>query len=214
MPDLYQLRVVLRNVSPLIWRRLLVRSDTSIAELHAVLQTAMGWSDTHLHRFRLHSKAYGIARCGGIGFADDPFEVRLSDFRLRRGERFLYEYDFMDGWIVDIRLEETLAADAKGIHPRCTAGRRATPPEDCGGSEVYLARLDRYAIERWDALMRLVEIAEPFLCGDDRADVDDERLRDAFDAVEACACFRPEHFDRRAVNAALRGLATDIGDAR
>ena len=177
MPDLYQLRVVLRNVSPLIWRRLLVRSDTSIAQLHVVLQMAMGWSDTHLHRFRIHGKAYGIARCGGIGFADDPFEVRLSDFRLRRRERFLYEYDFMDGWILDIRLEKTLAADAKGIHPRCTAGRRATPPEDCGGSEAYLARLDRDEIERWDALMRLVEIAEPFLCGDDRADVDDARLR-------------------------------------
>ena len=211
MPNLYQLRVVLRNVSPLIWRRLLVRSDTSIAQLHVVLQMAMGWSDTHLHRFRIHGKAYGIARCGGIGFADDPFEVRLCDFRLRRRERFLYEYDFMDGWILDIRLEKTLAADAKGIHPRCTAGRRATPPEDCGGSEAYLARLDRYAIERWDALMRLVEIAEPFLCGDDRADVDDERLRDAFDAVEACARFRPEHFDRRAVNAALRGLAAGEG---
>ena len=115
MPNLYQLRVVLRNVSPLIWRRLLVRSDTSIAQLHVVLQMAMGWSDTHLHRFRIHGKAYGIARCGGIGFADDPFEVRLCDFRLRRRERFLYEYDFMDGWILDIRLEETLAADAKGI---------------------------------------------------------------------------------------------------
>jgi len=70
MPDLYQLRVVLRNVSPLIWRRLLVRSDASIAELHAILQTAMGSSDTHLHRFHTHGKAYGIARCGGIGFAD------------------------------------------------------------------------------------------------------------------------------------------------
>ena len=211
MPDLYQLRVILRNVSPLIWRRLLVRSDTSIAQLHVVLQMAMGWSDTHLHRFRIHGKAYGTARCGGVGFADDPFEVRLCDFRLRRRERFLYEYDFMDGWILDIRLEKTLAADAKGIHPRCTAGRRATPPEDCGGSEVYLARLDRYEIERWDALMRLVEIAEPFLCGEDRADVDDARLRDAFDAIEACARFRPEHFDRRAVNVALRGLAAGEG---
>lgn len=212
MPDLYQLRVVLRNVSPLIWRQLLVRSDTSMAELHAVFQTAMGWSDTHLHRFHVHGKPYGIARCGGIGFADDPLKVRLSDFRLRRGERFLYEYDFTDGWILDIRLEETLAANAaKGIHPRCTAGRRATPPEDCGGFETYLARLDRYAIERWDALMHLLEIAEPCLSGDDRADVDDDRLRDVLDAVEACARFRPEHFDRRAVNGALRGLASGGG---
>ena len=112
---------------------------------------------------------------------------------------------------MDIRLEETLGADAQGAHPRCTAGRRATPPEDCGGSEAYLARLDRHEIERWDDLMRLVEIAEPFLGGDDRADVDDARLRDALDAVEACARFRPEHFDRRAVNLALRGLAVGEG---
>jgi hypothetical protein len=151
----------------------------------------MGWSDTHLHRFRIHGKAYGIARCGGIGFADDPFEVRLSDFRLRRGERFLYEYDFMDGWVVDIRLEEALAADIEGISPRCTAGRRAAPPEDCGGPWAYLAELDRSEIDHWEALMRLAEIAEPLLTGNDCADVDDDRLRDAFDGVEACARFRP-----------------------
>jgi hypothetical protein len=43
MPGLYQLRVVLREVSPLIWRRLLVRSDTPVAELHAILQAVMSW---------------------------------------------------------------------------------------------------------------------------------------------------------------------------
>ncbi len=60
-------------------------------------------------------------------------------------------------------------------------------------------------------LMRLVEVAEPFLSGDNRADVDDEQLGEAYDAVEACARFRPEHFDRKTVNAALRGLAAGGG---
>lgn len=85
MPSVYQLRVVLREVSPLIWRRLLIRSDTPIAELHAILQAVMSWSDTHLHRFRIHGKTYGIARLGGISFPDDPFELQLCDFRLHRG---------------------------------------------------------------------------------------------------------------------------------
>ncbi|MDQ2805864.1 MAG: plasmid pRiA4b ORF-3 family protein [Chloroflexota bacterium] len=58
----YQLKVVLRDCSPLIWRRLLVSSDTTIAHLHAILQTALGWEDLHLHRFRIHSKEYGIYR--------------------------------------------------------------------------------------------------------------------------------------------------------
>jgi len=58
-PVVYQLRVVLRGVSPLIWRRLLVRGDSTIADLHATLQTALGWSDEHLHRFVIQGRQYG-----------------------------------------------------------------------------------------------------------------------------------------------------------
>src|SRR6266704_6228912 len=90
----YQLRVFLRGISPMIWRRLLVRSDSSIADLHYTLQIAMGWDDAHLHRFRIRGKDYGISRIGGIGFRDDPCEVRLADIHFRHNERFLYEYDF------------------------------------------------------------------------------------------------------------------------
>ena len=68
----YQLKVALRGISPLIWRRLLVHADTSIADLHLILQLAMGWTNSHLHRFLIHGKEYGIAYEGGIGFADDP----------------------------------------------------------------------------------------------------------------------------------------------
>ena len=59
--SVYQLRVVVRGVSPLIWRRLLIPADTTIAGLHAVLQTAFGWTGTHLHRFVVQGREYGIA---------------------------------------------------------------------------------------------------------------------------------------------------------
>jgi hypothetical protein len=60
LPSVYQLRVVVRGVSPLIWRRLLILADTTIADLHAVLQVAFGWTGTHLHRFVVQGREYGI----------------------------------------------------------------------------------------------------------------------------------------------------------
>src|ERR1700687_2515806 len=86
----YQLRVVLRGVSPLIWRRLLVRSDTTIADLHITLQTALGWTDEHLNRFVIHGREYGVSHDGGIGFRDNPSHVRLGGLRLRVGARVVY----------------------------------------------------------------------------------------------------------------------------
>jgi len=83
-PEVYQLRIRLSAISPLIWRRLLVRSDTSIAALHHLIQHTFGWTDSHLHRFVIHGKAYGIAYAGGISFIDDPQQVGLADFCFRR----------------------------------------------------------------------------------------------------------------------------------
>jgi hypothetical protein len=71
-PVIYQLKVVLQGISPMIWHRLLVCGDSTIADLHYIIQIAMGWSGDHLHQFRIHGKRYGIARMGGISFSDDP----------------------------------------------------------------------------------------------------------------------------------------------
>ena len=84
---------------PAIWRRLLIPADTTIAGLHAVLQIAFGWRGTHLHRFVVHGREYGIAYPGGRSFGDDPRRVRLGGFGLRRTERFTYHYDFTAGWV-------------------------------------------------------------------------------------------------------------------
>ncbi len=60
------------------------------------------------NRFVIHGREYGVAHIGGVGFAGDPRDVRLADFRLRVGERFLYEYDFTGGWRYDVRVEQLL----------------------------------------------------------------------------------------------------------
>jgi hypothetical protein len=133
-PCVYQLRICLRKISPIIWRRLLVRDDSTIADLHYTLQIVMGWTDSHLHRFRIHGKDYGVAHIGGCSFADDPRQVRLADFGFRLRERFFYEYDFYDLWQHDIRIEQILELDTKRTYPVCIAGRRASPPEDCGAA--------------------------------------------------------------------------------
>ena len=72
---IYQLKITVHGLSSLIWRRVLVRSDTTIAQLHAIMQMAMGWKDRRLHRFRIQGRAYGVARLGGLLFADDPVQV-------------------------------------------------------------------------------------------------------------------------------------------
>ena len=151
----YQLKIVLRECSPLIWRRLLVPSDTTIAQLHTILQTAMGWEDLHLHRFRVHGKEYGLYRDGGIWFADDPRQVILADFKLRSGERFVYEYDMGDFWQHDLRLEQVLPCDPHKTYPVCIGGAGDCPPEDCGGPPGYERLLAE--LYSWEAMEQVYE---------------------------------------------------------
>jgi hypothetical protein len=127
-PQIYQLRVVLRGISPLIWRRLLVRSDSTVADLHQALQVAFGWDDQHLNRFEIRGREYAVYRDGGGMIGIDARGVRLGDLGLRRLERFVYEYDFGDSWIHDLRLEATLPVNPRKTYPVCVAGKCAAPP--------------------------------------------------------------------------------------
>jgi hypothetical protein len=189
--EVYQLHIWLREISPMIWRRLLVRSDSTIADLHYTLQIAFGWSDAHLHRFVIYGKDDGLAYIGGISFADDPTQVRLSDFLFRRNARFRYEYDFGDLWQHEIRLECTLPLDPRKTYPVCVGGARATPPEDCGGAWVFMALQQQNS--PWFIADRLIDL----LSGDPQ-EIDPEEVYS----------FEPwlnlDHFDRRVINHRLR----------
>jgi hypothetical protein len=114
-----RLRVVVRGISPLIWRRLLVPADITIVGLHEVLQVAaFGWSGAYLHRFKVHGREYGLCYDGGPVFRDDARQVRLVSLGLREGERFTYEYNFLAAWHLDLRLEQVTGPGPGRAHPR------------------------------------------------------------------------------------------------
>lgn len=77
--QIYRLRAVLRGISPLIWRRLLVRSDSTVAQLHQTLQVAFGWDDEHLNRFEIRGREYAVYHDGGGMIGIDARGVRLDD---------------------------------------------------------------------------------------------------------------------------------------
>lgn len=143
---IYQLKVVLLGISPMIWRRLLVHSDSTIADLHYILQIVLGWTDSHLHQFIIHGKRYGIAHVGGVCFSDDPKQVKLSDLGLRVQEKFLYEYDFGDNWQHQLRLEAISPSAPHQLYPVCIAGKRSVPPEDCGGVWRFMELRQHYSV--------------------------------------------------------------------
>jgi hypothetical protein len=212
-PLIYHLKIVLRDVTPLVWRRLLVAS-TTIADLHASIQIAMGWEDLHLHQFRIYGKAYGVYHDGGISFADDPHQVTLADFRFRAGERFLYEYDMGDFWQHDIWLERILPAESRRAYPHCSAGAGDCPPEDCGGPSGYHTLL--HELTSWDAMDALQTdmglIAERILAfanGGSRPTTDDLDFMDALERLQEREDWLPTVFDRRAVNVALRAIGKE-----
>ena len=121
-PIIYQLRVVLEGNSPLVWRRPLVPGDHSIADLHFILQIAFDWDDWNLQRFFIRGKDYGIYHSGEMSFSDDPHQVKLADFKFRKRERFLYEYDFFNSRKHLVRVEDILSVDPQKHYPLCTGG--------------------------------------------------------------------------------------------
>lgn len=154
----YQVKITLRHVKPPVWRRLQLPGSITLGELHNVIQTAMGWEDYHLHVFTAGQRRYG--RRSGDWYDWDPElcdedAARLADVAATVGDKVRYEYDFGDGWEHDIAVEEiTPAAGPVGI--RCVAGRRACPPEDCGGPWGYAELCEAIADpghERHDELL-------------------------------------------------------------
>jgi len=127
----HQLQVTLAEVHPPIWRRLQLRSAASLAQLHEAIQVAFGWQGYHLHVFEAGGHRYGHE-------GQDERAVSLAQVLPDSGGRAGYRYDFGDCWDHRIEVEKVIARPrAQAVYPRCTAGQRAGPPEDCGGPGAY-----------------------------------------------------------------------------
>jgi DNA invertase Pin-like site-specific DNA recombinase len=132
-PQLYQFRVSICDVSPQIWRRVLVSSDITLDRLSHIIDILFDWCGDHLHKFMF---ATPLRR--GNELNEDLSDTRLSTIGLRRGDSLLYEYDFGDSWMHEIVLENVSNLAKKRSLPLCTAGKNAGPPEDCGGPEAFM----------------------------------------------------------------------------
>lgn len=211
---LYQFKIHLKDISPMIWRRFQVRSDTTIAELHYLVQLIMGWQDTHLNCFKIYGKAYGVYHSGGLTFSDNPMNVHLQDLQLRINRKFAYEYDFTEDWQHVIRLESVLPPDPTMEHPVCLDGKRACPPEDIGGPKLYdqfLINLFSKQLKVWTRLGAILQ--------------DKHKLKTKInESVELGGSwwsaprwddllFDPEYFNKREVNKALAQLYQNKGNA-
>lgn len=147
--ELYQLKITLKWSKPPIWRRVVVRADMPLDHLHGLIQIAMGWTDSHLHQFIAGS---GFARTfygrPDPEFADMGSETlnekryTVADLALAAKKKFIYEYDFGDGWQHEVVVEKVLPPDPAFKHPVCLAGANACPPEDCGGIGGYYNLLE------------------------------------------------------------------------
>jgi len=177
---IYRLHVELLEIAPAIWRRLLVPSWITLAKLHLVLQVAMGWTNSHLHKFEIAGTDYGIPddEWPELVMADDrratlaaSLGASVTDFR--------YEYDFGDGWQHSLHVEGIQPLDDHR-YPLCIAGGNACPPEDVGGPHGY---------------------AEFLLA------IGNKRHREHADMLRWCGgAFDPAGFDLNSINAALRRL--------
>ncbi|MCU0848733.1 MAG: plasmid pRiA4b ORF-3 family protein [Spirochaetes bacterium] len=135
--DVFQLKITLDHIKPIIWRRFLVDSDIKLTDLHKVIQTIMGWTNSHLHQFVINKKSYSLP--------DDDSSIEIIDYRKIKlnslcnvpKARFMYQYDFGDGWEHTIVLEKILPSEKGNQYPICIDGKRNCPPEDCGGPYGY-----------------------------------------------------------------------------
>jgi hypothetical protein len=162
----YQMKITLRDIAPPVWRRIRV-PDCTLDELHDHIQTAMGWTNSHLHHFKVGEQYFGDPELMQENFEEfgyrDSTTTRLSDLVPTGGRkkvRFEYEYDFGDSWWHQILVEKVEAGNAT---PECLAGERACPPDDCGGPWGYADFCDAVTDPRHERHEELTEwLGGPF----------------------------------------------------
>lgn len=185
-PSVFTLRVELAESAPTIWRQIEIDSRATLEVLHHVLQAAMGWTDSHLHDFEIAGKRYANPEDDEYGDFPDTLDEAMFKLKdvAKKGTSFSYTYDFGDSWQHNITVVATTPA-SRSVCDVGSAwiedGRRACPPEDCGGIWSYHEFLK-----------------------------DNAEAPDATEALEfrewAGMDFDPDRFDRHAANAAIERL--------
>ncbi|HEY4526447.1 MAG TPA: plasmid pRiA4b ORF-3 family protein [Candidatus Paceibacterota bacterium] len=149
-------KITLSDSKPSIWRRIIVPANYTFFDLHCAIQDAMGWTDSHLHAFRLDTRSQpkgkrvaGSAKIISIELPNPEMDVfdaveskderneRIADWFPEIMKQCTYEYDFGDGWTHTVLFEKEVPLEKGEEYPQCVAGKNACPPDDCGGLGGY-----------------------------------------------------------------------------
>jgi hypothetical protein len=147
-PAIFQVRIALLGIEPALWRRVLVPADTTLDQLHEVIQAAFGWWNNHLHQYLIDGRLYALP---DPEYDDDLLPPRVDEQGVQLRDlltsgSIVYEYDFGDGWKHVVEIESVAMAQKSGVrYPVCTDGERACPREDCGGVPGYEHLLEALA---------------------------------------------------------------------
>lgn len=151
-----QLRIELLGIEPVIWRRIQIPVTYTFWDLHVAIQSAFGWNDSHLHEFVFRRGPEAPTVRLGIPLADDFGQAEqdrplpgwkhvVSEVMSESGATIRYVYDFGDHWDHRIVVEDRLRGSPGKRYPRCIAGERAGPPDDCGGPTGYTSLIETLA---------------------------------------------------------------------
>jgi hypothetical protein len=157
--NIFQLKITLNHIKPPIWRRVLVDSDIKLPDLHKIIQTVMGWTNSHLHQFVIGNQYYSLPDDESYCKVTDYSRVKLDSLFHAPKSKFIYEYDFGDGWEHSIVIEKILPREENTYYPICLDGKRSCPPEDSGGPFGYqnlLEILNNPEHEQYNEMMEWV----------------------------------------------------------
>jgi DNA-binding transcriptional regulator YdaS (Cro superfamily) len=163
----YRFKIVLLGTDPAIWRRIETK-DVTLEKLHELIQTAMGWTNSHLHQFEIAGSRYTDLR-SMLGELDDfgaidYSGIRIDDLVSKHGSklRMRYEYDFGDGWQHDVVLEKVTEPEPGAKYPRCIDGERACPPEDVGGVYGFADYVEAITNPKHSEYAEFLDWKDPF----------------------------------------------------
>ena len=164
---LYQFKITLKDSKPPIWRRIQV-ADCTLDKLHEYIQTAMGWTNSHLHHFQIGEQLYGdpmlMEEDMEAMHYKDSTRTKISKILHKVGNRFSfsYEYDFGDGWEHEILFEGRPEKEPGKKYPLCLEGARACPPEDVGGIGGFYEYLEALADPKHERHQEYLKWRGPF----------------------------------------------------
>lgn len=139
--DFVQLKILLKECSVPVWRRVIVPTTFTLYDLHLVIQAAMGWTDSHLHGFFIGTTLYVDKQAGWEDGIEDEYDderlIVIQSLLKKLPKQITYTYDFGDSWDHEVKFERHVPPKAGVMYPMCIGGSGACPPEDIGGVGGY-----------------------------------------------------------------------------